>query len=52
MELGKNSPFLTIVHDGWDFFGEILEELVVKAGEAEKMPNSAFLGTINPACDQ
>lgn len=41
MELGKNSPLLTIVHDGWDFFGEILEELVVKAGEAEKTPNSA-----------
>lgn len=41
MEPGKNSPLLTIVPDGWDFFREILEELVVKAGEAGKMLNSA-----------
>mgnify|MGYP001852300488 FL=1 len=40
MVLGKNSPLLTIVHDGWDILREILEELVVKAREAEKMLNS------------
>lgn len=41
MEPGKNSPLLTIVPDGWDFFRGILEELVVKAREPRKMLNSA-----------
>lgn len=41
MEPSKNSPFLRIDYNGSDFFGDILEELVVKRGEAKKMLNSA-----------